>query len=342
MAGPSGRLPSAGFLSTGATLSATKRRRCCKSLLYNTCGARLFGLQPRGCGFDPRRLHSPSLSMMSGEHCPRFWSLGAGSHSERRLATDVGACDLTSIRTSPHAPPGASASLSRHAFDARAEATANLRRANRAPSARRATGRRREQAPPARPAEPAGVARAVALGQGLTPKCVIDLWPLGILPFLGSTCRGRLPVIDSQRGKRLAEFVAWVGANIRGDEKGEAQVFLDRLFQGFGHAGVKEAGATLEDRIKKEGGKGTHFADLVWKPVVLIEMKKRGEDPTRHYRQAFDYWTRLVPGSSDGECQASRKRLFLVPIVLRIFSYISIRLIQIKHARGSRFPRSAR
>ena len=49
-------------------------------------------------------------------------------------------------------------------------------------------------------------------------------------------------------------------------------------------------------RIKKADAKGTSFADLVWKPVVLIEMKKRGEDLTRHYRQAFDYWTRLVPG----------------------------------------------
>jgi hypothetical protein len=27
---------------------------------------------------------------------------------------------------------------------------------------------------------------------------------------------------------------------------------------------------------------------------VLIEMKKRGENLQRHYRQAFDYWTRLV------------------------------------------------
>ena len=36
-----------------------------------------------------------------------------------------------------------------------------------------------------------------------------------------------------------------------GDEKGEAQVFCDRLFQAFGHAGYKEAGATLEFRIKK-------------------------------------------------------------------------------------------
>jgi hypothetical protein len=102
--------------------------------------------------------------------------------------------------------------------------------------------------------------------------------------------------METERAKRLAAFVSWVGANIGGDEKGEAQVFLDRFFQAFGHAGLREAGATLEERIKKTDGKGTSFADLVWKPVVLIEMKKRGEDLTRHYRQAFDYWTRLVPG----------------------------------------------
>jgi hypothetical protein len=33
----------------------------------------------------------------------------------------------------------------------------------------------------------------------------------------------------------------------------------------------------------------------VWKPIVLVEMKKRGEDLRKHYRQAFDYWVRLVP-----------------------------------------------
>jgi len=103
-------------------------------------------------------------------------------------------------------------------------------------------------------------------------------------------------VADSDRITRLTDFVAWVKANIRGDEKGEAQIYLDRLFRAFGHEGVPEAGAILEDRIKKASGKGTSFADLVWKPVVLIEMKKRGEDLSRHYRQAFDYWTHLVPG----------------------------------------------
>ncbi len=108
--------------------------------------------------------------------------------------------------------------------------------------------------------------------------------------------QGGTTVLSEEREARLADFVTWTGANIKGDEKGEAQVFLDRLFRGFGHQGVKEAGGVLEERIKKAGGKGTSFADLVWKPVVLVEMKKRGEDLTRHYRQAFDYWTRLVPG----------------------------------------------
>jgi hypothetical protein len=94
--------------------------------------------------------------------------------------------------------------------------------------------------------------------------------------------------------EKLAEFTAWCAAHITGDEKGEAQLFLDRLFQAFGQAGLKEAGATLEFRVTKDAG-GTAFADLVWKPVVLIEMKKRGTDLQKHYRQAFDYWTRLVP-----------------------------------------------
>lgn len=102
--------------------------------------------------------------------------------------------------------------------------------------------------------------------------------------------------MNEARKQRLAEFVAWVGQHITGDEKGEAQVFLDRLFLAFGQRGIREAGATLEMRVKRADTKSTAFADLVWKPVVLIEMKKRGEDLSQHYRQAFDYWTRLVPG----------------------------------------------
>jgi SAM-dependent methyltransferase len=90
----------------------------------------------------------------------------------------------------------------------------------------------------------------------------------------------------------LQHFVSYAGM-LKGDEKGEAQVFCDRLFQGFGHAGYKEAGATLEFRIKK--GKSTSFADLIWKPRLLLEMKKSGEKLNLHYQQAFEYWLNAVP-----------------------------------------------
>ncbi|MEQ1851381.1 MAG: DNA methyltransferase [Chthoniobacteraceae bacterium] len=98
--------------------------------------------------------------------------------------------------------------------------------------------------------------------------------------------------------EKLAAFTAWAKAHITGDEKGQAQIFLDRLFIAFGHAGALDVGGEPEFRVRKatEDGGGTSFADYVWKPVVLIEMKKRGAALSKHYRQAFDYWTRLVPG----------------------------------------------
>jgi type II restriction/modification system DNA methylase subunit YeeA len=94
----------------------------------------------------------------------------------------------------------------------------------------------------------------------------------------------------------LHEFVNYRLQYITGKERSQAQVFLDRFFQAFGHQGALQAGAEYEVAIKKGSQKGkTGFADLVWKPRVLIEMKKQGEDLGKHYRQAFDYWTRLVP-----------------------------------------------
>jgi hypothetical protein len=90
----------------------------------------------------------------------------------------------------------------------------------------------------------------------------------------------------------MRKFVQYATA-LKGDEKGEAQVFCDRLFQAFGHEGFKEAGAEAESRQKR--GKGTGFIDLLWKPRLLLEMKKRGEKLQKHYSQAFDYWLRSVP-----------------------------------------------
>src|ERR1700723_2571680 len=92
----------------------------------------------------------------------------------------------------------------------------------------------------------------------------------------------------------ITNFVNYA-LTLSGDEKGEAQVFCDRLFQAFGHKGYKEAGAILEFRIKKGDQKNTSFADLIWKPRVLLEMKKRGTNLANHYKQAFDYWIHAVP-----------------------------------------------
>ncbi|WP_152052799.1 DNA methyltransferase [Tautonia marina] len=101
--------------------------------------------------------------------------------------------------------------------------------------------------------------------------------------------------METERAQALAEFVGWAGTHLSGDEKGEAHSFLDRMFRAFGHAGVQEAGATFEARIPKAEGRGKKFADLLWEGRVLIEMKKRGEDLRKHFRQALDYWTWITP-----------------------------------------------
>ena len=75
----------------------------------------------------------------------------------------------------------------------------------------------------------------------------------------------------------LSDFVEYA-KRLKGDEKGEAQLFCDRFFRAFGHGGIVEAHGALEARIKFETGQ-TKFADCLWSPPgregVLIEMKKR-------------------------------------------------------------------
>ena len=107
----------------------------------------------------------------------------------------------------------------------------------------------------------------------------------------------------------LSEFVRFA-QTLRGDEKSEAQSFLDHFFRALGHAGAIEAGATFEFRVAKKPGSpqlelikgngakpkgGKKFADLLWPDRVLIEMKSRGEILEKHYDQAFDYWSHIVP-----------------------------------------------
>jgi hypothetical protein len=79
--------------------------------------------------------------------------------------------------------------------------------------------------------------------------------------------------------EKLAEFTTWCAKHVTGDEKGQVQIFLERLSRAFGQPGSLDVGGQPEFRVRKadEDGGGVSFADYVWKPVVLVEMKQRGE-----------------------------------------------------------------
>ncbi|MBI5671537.1 MAG: class I SAM-dependent DNA methyltransferase [Chloroflexi bacterium] len=98
------------------------------------------------------------------------------------------------------------------------------------------------------------------------------------------------------REQQLHGFVEWWRSYCKGDEKGEAQMFLDRLFRALGYDGALEAGGVFEERVKRQrdGKTSVAFADYVIPQRVLIEMKKRGEDLRQHYNQALDYWIDLA------------------------------------------------
>lgn len=99
--------------------------------------------------------------------------------------------------------------------------------------------------------------------------------------------------MTDSRKDTLTRFVTFANGR-NGDEKGEAQVFLDRLFQAFGQPGSIEAGAVYEERLKRPNRRGVSFADLVWKDILLVEMKRRGEHLANHTQQMLDYWVQLA------------------------------------------------
>ena len=91
---------------------------------------------------------------------------------------------------------------------------------------------------------------------------------------------------------KIREFVHFVRC-LEGSEKRDAQTFYDQQFQAFGHNGWRDSGAQIEYPIKSKG-KYPKFADLVWWPRLLLEMKSRGEKLEKHHQQVFEYWNALT------------------------------------------------
>jgi hypothetical protein len=75
-------------------------------------------------------------------------------------------------------------------------------------------------------------------------------------------------------------------------EDAEAKSFWDAFFNVFGVP--RRRVATFETHVKKIDGK-SGYIDLLWKGILLIEHKSRGQDLTRAYTQAKDYF----PGIKD-------------------------------------------
>lgn len=103
----------------------------------------------------------------------------------------------------------------------------------------------------------------------------------------------------------IEEFVSYVKDNLTGDERGQAQLFCDRLFKAYGHKGILEADGNLEVRVKEADSKSTKFIDCLWSPAgkdgVLIEMKRKDiKNLESHFPQARDYWINLVPSRDIG------------------------------------------
>jgi hypothetical protein len=77
-------------------------------------------------------------------------------------------------------------------------------------------------------------------------------------------------------------------------EHAEAKTFWDQFFQVFGVS--RRRVAHFEERVKTIDGK-SGYIDLLWKSVLLVEHKSRGQNLDRAYIQARDYF----PGIRDSD-----------------------------------------
>jgi len=75
------------------------------------------------------------------------------------------------------------------------------------------------------------------------------------------------------------------------NEDAEGKTFMDELFNVFGIQ--RRRFANFESTVIKRDGK-LGFIDLLWKGVVLIEMKSRGKNLDAAYTQATNYFAGLT------------------------------------------------
>jgi len=95
--------------------------------------------------------------------------------------------------------------------------------------------------------------------------------------------------------ERAFHDFAQFAAQLKGDEKSEAQLFLIRLLEAFGHDGPGlPEGSRFEYHVRFPGDKNK-YADWVWPGRCFIEMKSRGVKLSAWQDKTSQYWLHLVP-----------------------------------------------
>jgi hypothetical protein len=101
---------------------------------------------------------------------------------------------------------------------------------------------------------------------------------------------------ELQQKEKLTAFTNWATTHIKGDERADAQTFLNHFFQAFGYEGVHEAGGRFEvptEKASLNDNKG--FFDCLFNDVAIFEMKGKGKPLNNHYNQLQKYWMRCTP-----------------------------------------------
>lgn len=129
--------------------------------------------------------------------------------------------------------------------------------------------------------------------------------------------------MEQERIKRFKDFIHWFETYCKGKEKAEGQIFFERLLQAFGNGGVHQAGAVCEDPLRKKSGR-IGFADLVWKPRVIIELKQRGVDLRKHYHQAAEYWFVMVPNRPQYMCLCNFDEFWIYDLNVQLHDPVHI------------------
>jgi hypothetical protein len=101
-----------------------------------------------------------------------------------------------------------------------------------------------------------------------------------------------MPISQQEIRNRAIEFSReWETAS---RERAEAQTFWNEFFKVFGLS--RRRVASFEEPVRRLGDRRGSI-DLLWKGVLLVEHKSRGQSLDRAYEQALDYF----PGLSEDE-----------------------------------------